>query len=320
MEQVIHRARITYKLGRGFTRPFPAPCTYMTMRDRLDAFLVERAVDAGAAVMDGFPVRRVEVEHGHARVYSDGDSVTGSILVGADGANSVVAHQLGLVRDTEMLVGLESEVYADGARQERWRSTVGLDFGTLRGGYMWVFPKADHLSIGVGGFTRHSTLLRGLMDRFLASLDLGPHERRLTRGHRLPRRRPGSPIQRGRALLVGDAAGLVDFWTGEGIYSAIRSAQLASDAIPELLEGTTTDLGAYERRVDEELMPDLKVARTMARIGALAPHLVYSLMKRSDRAWNAGCRILVGDRSYHDSRLRLGPFWGTLFDLAGVGT
>ena len=221
VERTVERVWVTYKMGRGFTRSFSQPFTYMTMRGEFDNLLAERAVSAGATLMDGFKIGRIELEDRAARVTGDNGTLRGTVLVGADGANSIVAHQMGLLRDAEIGVGLESEVYIDSQTLDPWAHTASIDLGALRGGYMWVFPKADHLSIGsigVVGFRRGGPRLRTLLDTYLDHLRLGAYEERITRGHRLPRRRRGMPIQRGNALLVGDAAGLVEFWSGEGIY------------------------------------------------------------------------------------------------------
>ena len=319
VERTINRAWLTYKIREGFARSFPEPLTYMTMRDKFDSLLVERAVSAGAELADGFKVDRIATGDGPPGVYGQKGVVNGTVLVGADGANSVVAHQMGLLRDAEIGVGLESEVYAESRYIEPWSSTVSLDFGTLRGGYMWVFPKEDHLSIGVASFVRDSPKFRPLLARYLEFLQLGNYEERLTRGHRLPLRRRGMPIQKGPTLLIGDAAGLVDFWTGEGIYYALRSAQIAAPAICDYLEGQSPDLRGYERSIDEDLMPELHIARTLTRIGVWFPRLAYTLMKNSQWVWNSGCRVLRGDRSYHDIRGKMGRF-SFLFDLVGRGT
>ena len=319
IQKTISRVWLTYKLSGGFARSFHQPFTYMTMREHLDSYLAERAVSAGAEIMDESRVGRVEAGEGVVRVSVPGDTVEGRVLVGADGVNSVVAHQVGLLRGAEIGVGLESEVYADSPILEPWKDTASLDFGTIRGGYMWVFPKQDHLSIGVAGFVRWSPKMRGLLDTYLHFLGLDGADQRLTRGHRLPRRKRGMAIQSGPVLLVGDAAGLVDFWTGEGIYYAIRSAQAAAPAIAAYLDGATRDLTGYEEAIDRELMPELHVARTLTRIGVWFPKLAYTLMKRSDWAWTAGCQILRAEKSYHDVRAKMGPFT-FLFDLAGKGT
>ena len=271
VQRTVDRAWLTYKMSGGFVRSFHQPFTYMTMRECLDSYLVQRAVSAGAEVVDGARVVRVEAEEGAVRVSVPGETVEGRVLVGADGVNSIVAHQLGLLRGAEVGVGLESEVYAAPGILEPWKDTAGLDFGTIRGGYMWVFPKEDHLSIGVAGFARWGPRMRGILDAYLGFLGLDGAERRLTRGHRLARRRRGMAIQSGPVLLVGDAAGLMDFWTGEGIYYAVKSAQAAAPAIAAYLEGATRDFTAYEATIDGELMPELRIARTLTRNRRVAP-------------------------------------------------
>ena len=319
VERVIDKAKLTYRLNEGFTRSFPQPFSYMTMRAKFDQYLVDQAISAGACFMDGFRVNRIEAGNGGTHIIGEKDSFIGKVLVGADGANSVVAHQLGLLRDAEIGAALESEVYTEPQYQHPWESTAGLDFGSLRGGYMWVFPKEDHLSIGVAGFIKSRDRFRTLLNEYLGFLQLGDYKEESTKGHRLPRRRQGMAIQKQGALLVGDAAGLVDFWTGEGIYYAIKSAQLAVPAIYDYFDGKAEDLEQYEASVDEQLMPELHIARTMTRIGVWFPWLAYTLMKHSDRAWNAGCQLLRNEKSYHDFRNKLGPFT-FLFDMVGRGT
>ena len=318
VQRTVSRAWLTYRMSGGFARTFHQPFTYMTMREHLDSYLAQRAVSAGAEVVDGVRVGRVEVENNVVRVSGPMGAVEGRVLVGADGVNSIVAQRLGLLRRAEIGVGLESEVYADPSTLETWKDTAGLDFGTLRGGYMWVFPKQDHLSIGVAGFRRWGPRMRGLLDGYLSFLGMEGAEQRLTKGHRLARRKRGMAIQSGPVLLVGDAAGLMDYWTGEGIYYAIRSAQTAAPAIADYLDGTARDLTAYEEAIDRELMPELHVARTLTRFGVWFPKLGYTLMKRSDWAWTTGCQILRSEKSYHDVRARMGPLT-FLFDLAGAG-
>ena len=291
----------------------------MTMRDKLDTLLVDRAVAAGAEFIDGFKVSRIDQSDKGILVTSEKETFAASVLVGADGVNSLVAHQLGLNRGREIGVGLESEVYPETASMDRWTTTASIDYGTLRGGYMWVFPKEDHLSIGIGAFARSSPDMKQLLDRYLNHLQLGPYQQRLTRGHKIPRRKPGEPIQKGNALLVGDAAGLVDFWTGEGIYYAIRSAQTAASVVRNFLGGEAPDLTEYERLIDRDIMPELRVARTMTKIAVMFPRLAYTLMKTSDRAWNLGCQVLRAEKSYVDIKRRLGPV-APLFDLVSIGT
>ncbi len=196
-----------------------------------------------------------------------------------------------------------------------WRGLVGVDLGTAgAGGCGWVFPKREHLSVGVAAHQWDARGIRSLYDRFVArrGLSFAPVLRRC--GHRLPIRPPGSPIQSGRVLLAGDAAGLVDAFTGEGIYWAVRSGKLAAAAVQELLEGRAQDLSGYERRVDRELMPELLAARQWVNVYLWAPALSYLLLRHSDRFRRAVCQIIRGERGYQDIAPSLGPL-GVLTSL-----
>jgi flavin-dependent dehydrogenase len=131
----------------------------------------------------------------------------------------------------------------------------------------------------------------------------GPAIKKVLRSHGylLPCRRPGAPVQRGHALLVGDAAGLVEAFTGEGIYWAIRSAQIAARCIAKGQEAS------YTAQLDAALMPDLMSARRWWRVYVSLPRACYSLPKHVPFFWQAVCRIVRGERRFRDIRRRLGP-------------
>jgi flavin-dependent dehydrogenase len=118
-------------------------------------------------------------------------------------------------------------------------------------------------------------------------------------------------------LLLGDAAGLVDPVTGEGIYNAVRSAHVAAPVIESYLKGSSADLQEYEAAVDKQIMPEMKAARALARGFAWFPGLVFEAVGSSDRLWNACCRLLRGEDTYITLKKRLGPAQ-ILFDLMTV--
>jgi flavin-dependent dehydrogenase len=129
------------------------------------------------------------------------------------------------------------------------------------------------------------------------------------RGHRLPIRRKGASIQRDRVLLVGDAAGLIDPFDGEGIYYAIRSAQLAARVLKEHLEDPpATALARYQALVDQTLMGEIQRAKAFMRLFNIAPRFFVRALERNDRLWRAACELLRGERTYVDMGRKLGPF------------
>ena len=87
VERVVNGMHLSVRQSHGFTRYADRELAYLTQRCRLDAFLVERAIDAGVTLRQRAPIRDVERHPTHVIVRADGESFEASVLVGADGAN-----------------------------------------------------------------------------------------------------------------------------------------------------------------------------------------------------------------------------------------
>jgi geranylgeranyl reductase family protein len=231
VERVVDRMvmRAGYRLA--VDRTSPAPLISMTQRRRLDHHLAERAAAAGAEFRDGAAVSEIGLDGADATARVGGKLVRASYLVGADGANGVVAKSVGLGDGIVRGVALEGNVPWSALRQREYESAAWVELGVVPGGYGWVFPKGDHANLGVGGWMEEGPRLRGHLDRLARVHGVDPSRLTEVRGHRLPMRAPGAPAARDRVLLVGDAAGLVDPLSGDGIYEAFVSGRLAATAI-----------------------------------------------------------------------------------------
>jgi geranylgeranyl reductase family protein len=312
VERIVMGARFSLRLGETFDRRYEEPLTYMTQRRRLDAFLVEAAVAAGATFQDGEPVRAVEVSPNGGSgsgvtVRTERGSYSACALIGADGANGVVGRDTGTRPEMEVAVALEGNVpYPDGV-PERWREFVGLDLGGLAGGYGWVFPKGDHLNVGVGAWKYAAFTLRPKLAGLCARYGFDPYGLEGLRGHHLPVRVPGSTIARGPVAVVGDAAGLVDPLSGEGIHMAFMSGRLAAKAALRMLAGEADDLSAYQRAVERRLQPELSVSRKLQELFNFAPPPYVAVMQRSEKFWRLFCHLLRGELTYLDFLRMIGP-------------
>jgi geranylgeranyl reductase family protein len=231
VEHVVDRfvVRVGYR-GR-FARQSHPPLIRMTQRRRLDAYLAEHAASAGADFRAGAAVTDLAVDADTVSARVGGSAVQASFVVGADGANGIVARAAGLGEGIWNGVALEGNVGWADLDRAPYDATAWVELGVVPGGYGWVFPKGDHANLGVGGWLGEGPRLRDHLARLARHHGLDPEALTGVRGHRLPMRRLGSPAARGRALLVGDAAGLVDPLSGDGIYEAWVSARLAADAI-----------------------------------------------------------------------------------------
>jgi geranylgeranyl reductase family protein len=249
VEHVADRMELSFCGGRPFVRGGRDPLAHMTQRRRLDHFLVEQAVAAGADFRDGVAVS--EISERGARL--DGGWIDCELLVGADGANGVTARSLDLAGRRIYGVALEGNLAYGLVDPERWRNTVVIELGTIPGGYCWIFPKGEHVNVGVGGWESAGPTLRRHLEDFCKRRGFDYAKLDAVRGYRLPGRPPGAPLARGRALLVGDAAGLVDPLWGDGMYSAFVSSRLAAQAALQLLDGRATDLESYAGSLVSEL-------------------------------------------------------------------
>ena len=270
-----------FELGLGYRRRFERrthePLVAMTQRRRLDAFLVEQAQEAGAEFRDGATAEAVEA----------------TVVVGADGVNGTTAKALG--RSGHVYeVALEANVPYGRVSRSRYARRAVIEFGIVPGGYGWVFPKGDHVNVGVGGWFHQGPRLREHLGRLCR--EHGVPEDALTdvRGYRLPLRRPGSLPFRGRTALVGDAAGLVDPVSGDGIYEAFLSAKLAAEAALEILAGQADDFSRYAGELQRSLA--LSAAASWRAKLALErfPRLSFALLQ-APQAWRAMEQLMRAD-------------------------
>jgi geranylgeranyl reductase family protein len=313
----VRGAKVAYGARRSFTKSYAQPLIHMVMRDEFDQLLVQRAREAGAALADNERVDQVQIAEQGVKVETANRILSARVMVGADGARSTVAASAGLMQRVDLGIGMEAEISVPGQRLVQWEGLMGLDLGHMRGGYGWVFPKKDHLSVGAGSPLHRAKRLKSGYQAVLKAHGLDGCSDSRIRSHWLPVRREGMAIQSGRCLLLGDAAGLVDPVTGEGIYNAVRSARIAAPVIENYLKGSSSNLQEYEATVDKQIMPELKAARALARGFAWLPGFVFTAVEHNDRLWNACCRLLRGEDTYITLKRRLGPAQ-VIFDLLTV--
>jgi geranylgeranyl reductase family protein len=252
VEDTVTTVRMRLRFGSWFDRGDGAPLVLMTQRVRLDAYLVERAVEAGADFREDAKVTAVEAGPDEAVVVAGGERLRAAAVIGADGVNGVCARALALGGNQAVGVALEGNVPYE-RLGEGYRGRAVLELGIVPGGYGWVFPKADHANIGLGGWEREGPRLRQRLEALSAAHGVAAADLEGLRGYRLPLRSPRSTLARGRAAVVGDAAGLVDPVSGDGMFEAFLSGKLAAEATLDLLAGRTEGLEPYGERLTRQL-------------------------------------------------------------------
>jgi geranylgeranyl reductase family protein len=279
VEDVVDRFELRLNYGSSFERTSAHALCLMTQRRRLDDFLARKAEEAGAEFRDG-----ASLTFDDGRAVVDGERVDAGVIVGADGVNGATSRAFGLARDHGHGVALEGNAPLD----SRYRGRLVLELGVVPGGYAWVFPKGDHVNVGVGGWESEGPRLRDHLRRLCSvhRIDYGA----LTdvRGYRLPYRRSDSRFANGRVLLVGDAAGLVDPLTGDGMYEAFVSARAAAETV------LADKLPSYESRVMAQLGSLHSASWTAKYALDRYPRLTFAIA-RAPLAWGVIARIVRGE-------------------------
>lgn len=227
----------------------------MACREDLDPFLRRRAVENGAQLIEGQLLDLSVEADGVLATYRDKSSnakktLHAEAVIGADGAYSTTAKALGLPR-LPRCIAIQERIRLPEEKMARWQETAELYLGQEVSPdlYAWVFPKSDHVAVGCGagpGNTREARqLLANLKERIADQLKEG--EIFMEEAHALPMH-PRKQIAFDRAMLIGDAAGLVVGTSGEGIYWAMKSGKLAAETLIESLPDTSLQaLRRYEK-------------------------------------------------------------------------
>lgn len=253
---------VCFTFGGEVLAEFDAPRDlHFTMRRDFDHHLLRHAVAAGAEVFEGARLATIEPEQN--LVTGDPGRLSYGVLIGADGVNSQVGRSLfGRAFDPARIgFALETEV----TDSPPLPPVMQIDFRAVDWGYGWAFPKRHGRTIGLGGLHCENPDMQARMQAMLNASGVDPAAARI-KGHFIPfgdfRAHPG----RGNILLAGDAAGLVDPLTGEGIAHALDSGRLAAGAAARAIAAQQTGqaLGYYRRSLaplHDELSRSVRLRR-----------------------------------------------------------
>jgi geranylgeranyl reductase family protein len=288
-----HIDRIGFTLGGRalVARREVRPILQMVRREDLDDALKTAAVRAGAVVRERVTVRSVSSDVHTAGVrLADGAELTAGHVVGADGSAGVSAKYVGAEFE-QVDLGLEVELPVPAEHAARWRGRVLIDWGPLPGSYGWVFPKGDVLTVGVIAARGHGEATRAYLADFRRRLGLAGIEPLHDSGHLTRCRTPGSALTRGRVLLAGDAAGLLEPWTREGISFALRSGALAGTA------AARGDAGSYATGIEAGLGLEMTAGRQLLTAFERRPELLHALLA-SPPGWALFRRFCRGELDF----------------------
>ena len=275
---------------------------YFVDRGKYDRELAELAKKRGCKFLFGDRVIHFDVRD-NAVFTESGHSYQGEIVVGADGATSVVRRKICPQENIKhrQALAFQRRVPSDKVRSEYRNTPAKLFVGGIKRGYSWIFPQGNHFLVGLWGPIRKN---RKLKYKYLALLDrvteMNPEEKSNLPSCLAPSgyfmTKPGDK----KILLVGDAAGFVDPLTGEGIYYAHKSAACASKAIIDYFDShRKTDLMQSYRRHLLPVLKELIISRRLSNI-AYSPLRHFAYFLNSPGFYSRLAEIIHGKRNYSD--------------------
>lgn len=302
VREEVHAATFTLDGRREFTRNCDLPVLAMVLRDEFDDALRRQAETDGAVILQHSVVRAISQDESRAYArLAGGTSISAKVLIGADGSSGICAKHVGVaVRQVDL--GLEVELIAPGPVSEAWRGRVLLDWGPIPGSYAWIFPKGDRLTVGVIAERGRGDETRRYLDTVLGRHGLSNLERLQSSGHLTRCRTSDSPLRRSRVLVAGDAAGLLEPWTREGISFALRSGKLAGKIAAKASRASASQdsdniLQRYARSLDQDLVPEMRAGELLLAAFKRHPGL-FHISVASPEGWRVFAEFCRGESSF----------------------
>lgn len=291
--------RSTWKLGDiveaqlvGIKEPI-----WMVRREIFDHFLVQQAQKQGAELQANTEATGIEFKSNSWQVNTANGSFTGRYLIAADGAKGSMAKWLGFKDRKRRLAGaLEAEV----STQVKNLNTAHFEFGLIKNGYVWNFPKADGYSIGVGTFIggQHQDFKK-ILDEYAQSFNVNVKSSKQY-GHPLCIWDGNQKLHTENAVLAGEAACVVDPFTAEGIRPAIFSGLLAAGAINQALAGDSDALQNYNNAINEQWGSEMAWAQKLAGAFYRFPGIGYKVGVKHPSGMQIMGKVLCGELRYSD--------------------
>lgn len=257
------------------------PFLHMVMRADFDAALVERAKAVGVELRAGTSLEWLVRRSDRLLLGCSTGALTARFVVAADGTSGPTARLAGWGRQGGTVPAIEAELRVGADVLRSFQGSARFDLRTPLQGYSWVFPKRGHLSLGVLSRAKPAPALKRELFRYMDRLGL-PRDGGLDlHGYRIPVQPRREGPAHGRVLLTGDACGLADPLTLEGITHAMRSGQLAARAILDGRQVAGAVERSYRALLGEHVLPDIVAGRRFARLLYARAPLVDQVLRRA---------------------------------------
>ncbi|MGQ4832542.1 MAG: NAD(P)/FAD-dependent oxidoreductase [Candidatus Asgardarchaeia archaeon] len=285
---------------------------YMTRRVLFDNFLVSSAINEGVDFIEKNRLDNAKKTDTGVKLFLNNGQreVESRIVVGADGALSKVARLFNIRKTWNKNEFGFAFAYETNVNKEFMSKledqALHMYFGFVKHGYGWIFRKGENLvNVGIGTFIHMAKDISRQLEEFLKFIAFPKINRSKLKGAILPVGGFRRPLVVDNVLLVGDAAGVVDPITGEGIYPSIKSSQIASNVILSAFDKAIFSkefFKSYEETLWSELLYDQKVAYSLARHFYKYSKLAIEFLHNNPHFGNYFLDLIVGTKRYRDSK------------------
>lgn len=270
----------------------------MVRREIFDYFLIQQAQNQGAKIQDNTEVINIEFKSDRWLINTNKEQFIGRYLIAADGAKGLMSKWLGFNKQKKVVAGaLELEI----PLKNQTDFNTYFEFGLVKNGYAWNFPKADGFSIGAGAFwkQRQAQNFKKILQDYATMFNVN-FDNATECGHPISLWDGVQKLHTQNAVLAGEAACVVDPFTAEGIRPSIFSGLKASEAINKALAGDINALDWYSETMNEEWGKEMIWAQRLAQVFYRFPRMGYKVGVQRISATATMSRVFCGELRYSD--------------------
>lgn len=244
-----------------------SPMIFFVMRAELDNYILFKALEKGAIVNDHAEVKGIDAGADTVKIKTDNQTFLANYVIAADGATGFSMTHFKLNKNIARVPAIESEIKVDKKTFNRFKNTARFDFGFVPHGYGWVFPKKDHLSVGVAFMKKVNQSIQDWFKKYLNLLEIRSENilDEQKHGYVIPLINGKVNCCNGRVLFAGDNLGLADPLTAEGISFAIETGRLAAKSVKENYNHHKDVIKSYSESIGN-VYKEIKAAKFLSHV------------------------------------------------------